>query len=56
MTDYDMSEDDSTAEEKDLAVFLCQEAGDNPALGRWRLYLERARMLIAFRKWEAEQE
>lgn len=56
MTDYEMEPVDATAEEQDLAVWLCQSSGDDPAGGRWKLFLGQARLFLAFRKWEAEQD
>jgi hypothetical protein len=56
MSDYEMTPADPTAEEQDLAVYLCQASGDDPAGGRWKLFLGQARMFIAFRAWEAEQD
>jgi hypothetical protein len=46
----------ATTEEQDLAVWLCQASGDDPGAGRWKLFLGQARMFLAFRKWEAEQD
>ena len=56
MTDYEMTPAEPTSDEQDLAVWLCQASGDDPGAGRWKLFLGQARLFLAFRKWEAEQD
>ena len=55
MFDYEMTPTDATEDEQSLAVWLCKASGDDPVGGRWKPYLKNARLLIAFRAWEAEQ-
>ena len=56
MSDYEMTPTDATTDEQDLAVWLCQSAGYDPAGGYWKTYVHQARLFLAFRKWEAKQD
>jgi hypothetical protein len=55
MPDYEMDSTEATADEQDLAVWLCQSIENDASAGRWKLYLRQAKLMLAFRAWETKQ-